>query len=368
MHEMILFSDHHAHNHKYGARRREYDDGRKATIHNSRLLDSVEVLHEIDEYARQHNISTLVFCGDLFHTRGSVPTDVMNLTHNAIQKMASDGQHLWMIPGNHDFADREGNIHSLEVFKKDYDSEFNIYVHDTPSSCLAGESLQFHFAPYSDDKQTLMEAIDWFDMDPNRANILFAHLGVQGALVGSNYVLVNDSDVSLREVDLSRFDACFFGHFHKHQVLSRNAWYIGATHQHNWGDSGDWRGFLHVKVDDGKVSIKKIETSAPKFVNLVLEDEGDYSNDYVRLHADIESETLREKHFQRLGCPKRFEVVGSGFIEDEVEDEDGGYAFDADVIVPSNLVKFWNTLQGREDKQSALGLELLAEAEERLSK
>lgn len=357
VHEFVIFSDHHAHNHKYGAVRRELVR-EQSTVHNSRLLDSVAVINEIAEYVKNNNINTTIFAGDLFHTRGNVPTDVYNLTYEAVRGIPSE---VIMIPGNHDYADRDGKIHSLEPFKD------VTTVHDTPfTEARFAKNVKpayFHFVPYSDVKNKVVQDISNLKTVPGHVNILIGHAGIQGAKVGSDYVLVNDSDMEITDIDLTRFTACFFGHFHKHQMLARNAWYVGASHQHNWGDAGCRRGFLHVTIRDGKTTIKQIESSAPKFVNISSLEEFDiHSNNFVRLHMDVPTDSKLEQYTKKLGFPQKLEVI-SPAEEGGVADEDNVFDLDVNTLIPSHLVSYWNTLHGREDSLAKLGLEILAEAE-----
>jgi len=355
VHEFVIFSDHHAHNHKYGAVRRELVRGNQSTVHNSRLLDSVAVINEIAEYVKNNNIRTTIFAGDLFHTRGTVPTDVYNLTYEAVRGIPGE---VIMIPGNHDFADRDGKVHSLEPFKD------MMAVYDVPWSCSGyGDlSICFHFVPYSDIKGKIVKDIAELPIVPGIPNVLIGHAGIQGAKVGSDYVLVNDSDMEITDIDLTRFTACFFGHFHKHQMLARNAWYVGATHQHNWGDAGCRRGFLHVTIRDGKTLIKQIESSAPKFVNISSLEEFDInSNNFVRLHMDVPTDAKLEQYTKKLGYPQKIEVISPA--EEGVADEDNVFDLDINTLIPSHLVSYWNTLHGRDDSLAKLGLEILAEAE-----
>ena len=237
-HDIILFSDHHAHNFTYGATKELWRDG---NLHNSRLLDSVRVLYEIGDYVKQHDeIDCVLFGGDLFHKRNIFNTDVFNLTFKAIQEMAE--KRIYMIPGNHDFGNRVGSLHSLQPF----DAIDNVIVVDTAQSYDIANDLYISFVPYSDSKDRIVQGFNKCLKDIENAGehcLLLAHCGVQGAKVGSDYVLVHDGDISLDDVPYSSYDAFFFGHYHRHQKLCDKAWFIGATHQHNCGEVGCVRGF-----------------------------------------------------------------------------------------------------------------------------
>lgn len=297
--ELLLFSDLHAHNFKYGSKRVTTDTG----IFNSRLLDTLSVLDEIKDYALAHGITTILFGGDLFHRRQTYNTEVFNLIFQKFQEFSDEGLMLLMIPGNHDYADRQGLVHALQPF----DSIANVRVMDNTEEItrVAGRIL-IHPVPYTPDleraKELLAAAGRCADQDDG-PNILLAHLGMQGARVGSDYILVSDGDIRVKDVPHESFHACFFGHYHEHQQLFSNGWFIGATHEHNWGDVGGKRGFLHAKVYRDRVDFKRIETQAPKFLVLYdgtichsAEDFGQppRDKDFVRIMVDTaDAATIR---------------------------------------------------------------------------
>lgn len=359
-HDVLLFSDHHAHNHSYKSSRLEHHI--LPGIYNSRLLDACDVLYEIAEYVKDNKIKTVIFAGDLFHVRENVPMDVLSATHAAIRAIANAHEEvdLIMIPGNHDYSDRLGKIHSLKVFK---DVSF-VTILDKPTSYFQidkyGDRINFYFVPYSDFKQDYLDAFEGFSTSTD-TNVLIAHAGIQGAMVGADYVLIGDNDLSINEIPLDKFDACFFGHYHKHQQLAKNAWYIGATHQHNWGDVGCRRGFLHVTLEDNKAPvIKQIETSAPKFIKINDKDQ-DTSDirpcDFVKVMYPMDKKTfekLPSEHAELVPT----QVVNLNTLNDE-------QIIPEDSLNPYAMVSHWVKNMGKDEESENLGKELLKEAEEK---
>jgi DNA repair exonuclease SbcCD nuclease subunit len=258
--EFLLFSDFHAHNFRYGSYRVPFD-GREG-LYNSRLIDAIEVLRQIDAYADDNGIPLILFGGDLFHKRQHVSTEVFNLVHSQLCHMARNKK-LLLVPGNHDYADRAGNIHSLEPFR----GETNIEV--STGGLHSFKDFAVCALPYDDDKTTIVASLEKLgDLAEAQEvpTILLAHTGIQGARVGSDYVLVADHDIQVSDVPRDKFLGCFFGHYHQHQQVFSNGWFIGATHQHNWGDAGTTRGFLHASIRDGQLSFVQVPTVAPCFV------------------------------------------------------------------------------------------------------
>lgn len=301
--EFVVFSDHHAHPFPFGAKEELYEN----YFVNSRLKAAHSVVTEISSYVATHNIKKVFFCGDLFHVREAVPTVALNLMYDAVCRLTAHAM-VWMIPGNHDYADRDGKVHSLEVFKQLQKCK----VLDWRSAAddltlrmygLRKDPITYSFVPYTDDRRLATNRIASAAERTvhNEPHILFAHLGIQGAKVGSDYVIVSDNDLSVSDIPWQKFTGCFFGHYHEHQQLFKNGWYVGATHQHNWGDANTKRGFLHVKVYLDHVSFTFVENqSAPKFL---LTKAGQVCNaragDFVRIltkakHTPAEVDELRK--------------------------------------------------------------------------
>lgn len=296
MTEFVVFSDLHSHNFSFGAEQVPYfEEGRSAI--NSRLHQTLQVLSEIRRYCHEHSIDKVVFNGDLFHCRSHVDVDVSTLTYDAIRCFSEDGIEVHMIPGNHDMSDREGLVHSLSPFQ-DIDK---VSVHDLPVSVTSlGAKCTLILVPFTqlleDAKKRLEEAgeVGRLAREDGNAVVLSAHLGMQGAKVGSDYVLVSDNDVGVSDVPQDSFDLCLFGHYHQHQKLFRNGWYVGATHHHNWSDANTRRGFLHVQVEPGNYEFKFVETTeAARFHVLREGDSFDVvrPGDFVRVHTDSPAST-----------------------------------------------------------------------------
>ena len=335
--QFVVISDHHAHTFAFGSREERYN----SHFVNSRLLAAHDVLREIDDYARKHKVKNLVFCGDLFHVREAVPTVAVNLMYDALSRMSKWAK-LWLMPGNHDYADREGHVHSLHVFKE----LGNVEVVDWSSHKLTfmseagklGEPLQFSFVPYTDDRDKAIEQIKKV-AELNTADtphLLFAHLGIQGAKVGSDYVLVNEADLSVDHIPWQKFTACFFGHYHEHQQLFANGWYVGATHQHNWGDANTKRGFLHVRVYRDHVDFDFVETSAPKFIVTRDKDIVVRPQDFVRVITDQSMSQKDVDNVRQSSSSRNCEVV---YVPPETTKSE--IALTEENLSPTAMVSAW---------------------------
>lgn len=293
--ELLVFSDHHAHPFSYGAKEVLHN----GVLTNSRLVASCNVIKQMREYADKHGIASIVFGGDLFHTREAVPTDAMSATFRELREFFNY-RTVSVLAGNHDYFDRAGKVHSLETLKYWSGNEVleDVAVLDWSSNLRVhklgrlGDPYTLCFVPYTEDRalavKTLKEHAEAVTPGPK---ILVAHLGMQGAKVGSDYVLVSDGDITVDDVHADAFAGCLFGHYHEHQPLFKNGWYIGASHQHNWGDVNTRRGFLHVRIYVDHIDFDFIESDAPRFIAIK--------------ETEVKDTTIRPKDFVKVFTSKK---------------------------------------------------------------
>lgn len=336
--EFVVFSDHHANAFTYGAEAELYDN----CYHNSRLLASVRVLDQITDYCEQHKLSKVFFVGDLFHTRESVSTDALVLTHAAIRRMARTAR-VVMIPGNHDYFDRDGKIHSMQLFATDKNIQvidWSKILRGTYFSGERGDIWYAHCVPYTERLDQAKAALKKPDhTEPATPAVLFAHLGMQGAVVGSDYVLVSPNDVGVADVPQDDYAGCFFGHFHRHQQLFKNGWYVGASHAHNWGDANEKRGFLHVRLYQDHVEFDFIESNAPRFLALyedAVQSAEIRATDFVTIYTN---KTMDDEGKARVRDTVKAGKVEVVHVPDNIKLQD--IELDETHLTPSVMVETW---------------------------
>lgn len=249
---IVLFSDLHAHPF------RPY-----ATIlpngMNSRLADAISCVQQVLGVAVGADADLVLFGGDLFHARRTINVAAFNATYEAMAAFLVQGIPLAMIHGNHDQADKAGEEHSIHAFRT-----FATVV-DQPGwqvvTGKSGEQYSLLGVPYSENLAHVRDAVR--EPGPRGHKLLLAHLGVQGADLGADFVYENPHDATLADLNVDAFDACFLGHYHKHQQLAERCWYIGAPLQHTWGDRDQWRGCLI--YDTETKDIQRVGLQAPRF-------------------------------------------------------------------------------------------------------
>ena len=226
--KIAVFSDLHSHAFKNGTIQ---EDGR-----NSRVTDAVRVIEQVYSYALQNDCSHVLFGGDLFDTRKRIDVDTYNRTHHAVS-VWSEKVHTFMIPGNHDQANKSGTIHSLSRFHRGGVCD----VFNTPAWHDMGDGVGLFGIPYIDDGEVIAEhaqrAVESRPEWASSGAILLMHYGVQGAKVGpSDYVLPCELELHMLMPD--KWNLILGGHYHIGQQLGANFHYIGSGMQHRWDDAG----------------------------------------------------------------------------------------------------------------------------------
>ena len=270
MTKVALFSDLHGHPFKPYAT--VLENGM-----NSRLADAVSCIEQVVQHCVKEDVDLVLFGGDLFHVRRTINVAAFNAVYEAMAKFSVHGIPLVMIHGNHDQADRAGTQHSVHAFRTFCN------VVDDPGwmmvSGKSGEPYAIMAVPYMENVEQLRQVVTTPCPMSKVPKLMLAHLGIQGAKVGSDFVYINPHDAGVEDLNCEAFDAVYLGHYHLHQQIAPNAWYIGAPLQHNWGDRDQWRGFL---IYDAEAKThRKIPLKAPKFVEVA-----DWAPDFETIDTD----------------------------------------------------------------------------------
>jgi DNA repair exonuclease SbcCD nuclease subunit len=390
--DFLAFSDWHVHEFSFGANNTTDLFGMRGL--NSRLVDAGMQFVEMVTYAHEHDINYILFGGDLYHSKKMISKDALNVVFACFEWAHENYPEIQfvLIYGNHDVVDKDGTINSLSslwalpnvllidkinpvVYLRGH---FNVFMH------IRGVS-------YTENRAALIEDMNnndpcdlltgyGYPLDPvpsiNRPTmihtILLIHSGIQGAKVGTDFVLVKDHDLSVTDIPREKYDIVLGGHLHEHQQVFDNGWIIGATHQMNWSDAGGKRGFIHVSITNDKViNVEHIPTSEslPRFHELTSSDlTGVRPRDFVKYHVDepISEELLKTVQGYMLanigGIPAYLELIPPAVTEEEFELSEK--AVSADTILEEWVASKANTLD--KETLTALGKELLLEARQKL--
>lgn len=297
---IAILSDLHAHPHRTGG-----------TDPIGRVNDAVAVLKAwLREDAEVH-----LFCGDLFHAKGSLPVVAANAVLGAFADRPGRGDpglDLLVLAGNHDLVGQgttESAVRTLDLF--------GATVVETPKAVQHGSTMILA-VPYQRFPVTNQAAIfeqvaaaaarlveEGYDEDPLSV-VLALHQYLTDA--AGNDSVPEEENVSPEWVQAletrlgHRIDLVVSGHDHRPRTfIARGTAYIvpGASLQHNYGDAGSTRGYFLVDVVPGQVNASFIESTAPRF-HVLSGADPDWSNvgsaDFARVLAPAGTDTE---------CPER---------------------------------------------------------------
>lgn len=216
----------------------------------------LSVIKQASEYNLKNNIYWLFIAGDLFTSREAQPLKTLKEAHQIFDYIDSTGLDYRIIPGNHDKVDLNDEYSYIHPFLRNTNKLIDIGNH------VIIETTQFSFLPYykeGEDYLMLLQDLVKKRQSKISKHHLITHIAVNG---------VKNNDGSLAEgIEpnlFQAFDKVFVGHYHDESFLEPNIYYIGSSHQANYGED-EKKGFT-VVYDNGDHEL--IETTYPRYVKL----------------------------------------------------------------------------------------------------
>lgn len=270
-----IFSDVHIHNFQAFAKPSTTFQGI-----NTRAEACFNALLEVGQIAQRESLDALLFCGDLFHTRGSLSVPLIRVSQFVIGHLCSIAP-LYAISGNHDYASKHGDsASSVEIFEDIQgftclDASTDV---DTMSAVIAGVS-------HGGDYRQLRSV-------PNgKFGIMILHTTFEGTQISNSYIAESGDDIfELKDfMKENGYRMCFVGDIHKRQNLGDSVWYVGSLLQQSFGED-QTKGMLI--ADTEKNSIRFIEIQSPQFITCSYSEFKQYDNskDYYLVSTESESE------------------------------------------------------------------------------
>ncbi len=251
---------------------------------SSRLLDFLWVLDQVIDYALEHKVDLVLFCGDAYKSREPSQTQQRELAKR-INRLSTSGIPIFLLVGNHDLPNAIGKATTTEIF--DTLAVKNVYVSNRPdiyristqsgtiqiaslpwlrrSALLSKEETKnLDFDQINQKLQQVLTniiALHASKLDPELPSILAAHVWVSGAQVGSERLMTIGQEHVLLPGNVANpaFDYVALGHIHKHQVLSENppVVYAGSLERVDFGEEEDDKGFYMVEIEPDKQAGKR---------------------------------------------------------------------------------------------------------------
>ena len=251
---------------------------------SSRLLDFLNALDRLVDYALENKVDLVLFCGDAYRSREPTQTQQREFAKR-INRLATGGIPVFLLIGNHDLPNAVGRATSTEIF--DTLAVKNVYVSNRPKvytiPTKSGE-VQIVSLPWlrrgallarEETKNLTFEQINQRlqqiltdviaaraeELAPELPAVLAAHVWVAGSKVGSekSMTIGQEHALTLGNVAHPAFDYIALGHIHKHQVLNQNppVVYAGSLERLDFGEAEDDKGFYLVEIGPGKEAGKR---------------------------------------------------------------------------------------------------------------
>ena len=235
-----------------------------------RTITVINFIDDIINYCKENDIHYAVNLGDFFDTTECQSKSFVPVFNKMIE--LAETVKLFSIIGNHEKKDKEGNSTLVETFKA-----FSHFVKDYETINIEG--VDCDFMSYNKDP----------DKIPNKGQILFGHLEVEGFYYNPN-----------KKVDSKTFTSGMFdqyklvvsGHLH-HKQNKDNFLFVGSPYPTNKGEGGKENYFAVVDLDNLTYDLIPYN-KGPDFLEIKIEDFNsnfDYKNKivYVNITNKVEN-------------------------------------------------------------------------------
>lgn len=273
---------------------------------NGRILDYLDTLDALVEYAEDNDADLAVFAGDAFHKNNPDPT-LLGLFAERIVRLSKQCPVI-IVPGNHDMPGIIEKATSVDIFN----------IMDLPDIIVGRQyelldietksgMVQVATVPYPLRSQMLSSGKK-YDMDGARKAMrvgmrkiidglsshvskdfpamLVGHFSVDGAEYGVErlFTFGTDAEVPLDCLMNPVWDYVALGHIHRYQNLSESVKdvppivYPGSLERVDFSEEGQSKGFVWVEIDGKNVNHEfvKVDARPMKTINISVPD-GEYT-------------------------------------------------------------------------------------------
>lgn len=349
---------------------------------SERVLDYLDTLDAIIDFAESEQVDLSIFAGDAFHRHNPHPM-YQTAFAERVRRLKNIAP-LVMLVGNHDMSPTSSAIEiygSLGIEGVTIGNRYEVHVIDTKSG-----PIQVATAPYpsrrtldcakEDLRVTAEQAIYALGegIDDTMPSILVGHFSVSGASYGveRGYVLEDESDVDIGVLADTVWDYVALGHLHTHQCLNDNppVVYSGSIERVSFNEEKEPKGFIIIDIAPGRADWEYIELDARPYVTIRVKTEADnptkkvlqklelaaLNGAIVKVIVQASKEALMRLDKRQILTALEHKHVFSmaGIVMVPLSDErDNGARMDADIfnvgMTPDALVEMYMRLLGKSD-------------------
>ncbi len=219
---MIIFSDLHAHN---------FTD-----YHENRLGLILDTLDKVLLAAHEKKTS-VIFCGDIVHKHGYVPTEVIKGLVSVFNRYPTVP--FYALSGNHDQATRNSIECPAHSFIDALSAAIpNIQCIDWQRVSIEG--VEVIGIPYLASASDFNRAVAHLNPSVgDHTKILICHQ--TPTLLFNSFI---PAQIDITNPELDKYDFVFMGHIHRYQEITKNRFMVGNPIVQDAGDCGDEKGYL----------------------------------------------------------------------------------------------------------------------------
>lgn len=265
-----------------------------------------QALVELIAAGKKHKPDAIIHAGDLKDAYNPVDIRVAKFWVRAIKQIKDAGFRFIILLGNHDRISQ-----SLE--SKNWLDILRAAGAETvtqPKAKPIGNGYVW-FLPYTADKKQAVEWAKTLSEDAGHAlcpTALVFHLDVKGARMGA---IESADGLTVDQLNgEADYGLCIGGHFHEHQFVERNTWFVGSPFCHDWGEANQPKGFVLARIGEHKGlagTVEHIRTSIPGWYDLdyiqregIKPEPGAYIRSKIPVTSKKITDELREAEKQIL--------------------------------------------------------------------
>ena len=232
---------------------------------SNRTRDILWALGVVRDHCVKQGVDTIIILGDLFHDRSVVSIEVFNAAYDFFKDSRDIFGLTWVVlPGNHDmFLKHSWKISSIRPLGE------VLTVVDTVK-ILEIDDTRYWVLPFIHSEPAYMRVLEKIEKQYQPGDILLTHIGVSDSIKNICFLLQKWSLVSFAN---SKFTRVYTGHYHIHQQVGHNVWYVGSLIPFKFDEGDSDHGMFYVDAHQQKfVSIweaakdlKRESQPAPQF-------------------------------------------------------------------------------------------------------
>lgn len=297
---------------------------------NGRVLDFLDVLDSVIEYAEGHDAHLALFAGDLFHRYNPTATN-NSLIVDRIHRLAEQCP-LVLVPGNHDMPGSSDKASNLDVFRHVpgviVGDKYDVWLVPTEAGAVSVATFPYPMkgrVPFEEEtwdediRDKLEELAD--RVDGSTPAIFCGHFSVETARFGAERgIAFGDMAVSLVDVANPVYDYIALGHVHYHQNVTEGVQdippvvYSGSLERINFGEAEEAKGFCWISIDGEQVQWEFVEVDARPFRTVMVRGK---RLTYKKLTNAIEEQDLTDAVVKVI-IEVEYEEIPPSYIWEEI--------------------------------------------------